>query len=184
MAGYDSRVRKPGRCATVPAASYGLVLVAALLVTGSVASQEVGEAAAADGRTNGRMDRGTPEGVNRLQDSLATTQEWEIDVPESRPATTFEDRIRTGSALDSQAYIALDSELRRARLALAEKPRDRQAQERLEAVRRALAARVESNMNLGYLYAARVYLALLEDAGAPPDQISSYRRQLSEISQS
>ena len=57
-------------------------------------------------------------------------------------------------------------------------------QSRLAEIRRALVQRIEINIEFEYLYAARVYIALLEDAGAPPDQVSTYRRQLAEISQS
>jgi len=134
------------------------------------------EAAQADAAASNR--------VTRLHDSLVTAEEWHIGVPELQTATSFDDRIRAGNALDSEAYLALDGELRRVRQTLSERPGDRQAQQRLAEVRRALSARVESNMNLGYLYAARVYIALLEDAGASSDQVAAYRQRLDEISQS
>lgn len=175
MTGHDSRSRNRVGDAT------GHALASLVVLAISVPAWPEG---ADDGAGGSPTDREVPVRVSRLQDSLAVTQDWEIGVPESRPATTFEDRIRTGSALDSQAYLALDSELRRARLALAETPQDRQAQQRLEALRRALAARVESNMELGYFYAARVYIALFEDAGAPPEQVATYRQRLAEVSQS
>ena len=151
--------------------------VSLLLCCGAWAdSQDAAEGAPADTGASNR--------VTRLQDSLANAQEWHIGVPELQTATSFEDRIRAGNALDSEAYLALDGELRQVRQALSERPGEPQVRQRLAEVRRALSARVESNMNLGYLYAARVYIALLEDAGASSDQVAAYRQQLAEISQS
>jgi len=130
-------------------------------------------------------DAGASNRVTRLQDSLANAQEWDIGVPQLNTApSSFDDRIRAGNALDSEAYLALDGALRQARRTLAEQPEDPQARQRLAELRRALAARVESNMNLGYLYAARVYIALLEDAGAASDQVAAYRQRLAELGQS
>jgi len=129
--------------------------------------------------------------VVRLHDSLRTDEEWDIGIPVVEPASSsnssnlsFAALIREGRALDSEAYLALDRELRQAQRALQLRPDGERAQSRLAEIRRALVQRIEINIEFDYLYAARVYIALLEDAGAPTDQVSTYRRQLAEISQS
>lgn len=169
--------RAPGRCGSraPAAASCGLGFLLLTTLPGAAWSQETADAGA---------DTRKPNRVTRLQDSLAPAQEWDIGMPELEAAPSFDDRIRAGNALDSEAYLALDRELRQARRTLAEQPEDQQARQRLEELRRALAVRVESNMNLGYLFAARVYIALLEDAGAPPEQVATFLQRLEEISQS
>jgi len=129
--------------------------------------------------------------VVRLQDSLSSADEWDIGIPVLEPDSrsnssnsSFAASIRAGRALDSEYYLALDRELRQVRRELQLRPDDEAVQSRLAEIRRALVQRIEINIEFEYLYAARVYIALLEDAGAPPDQVSTYRRQLAEISQS
>jgi len=167
----------PERSGTWTASCISIALGLVLLLACSVTAwpQETGEADA---------DPETPNRITRLQDALSNAQEWDIGVPEPQATSPFDNRIRAGTALNSAAYLALDAELRQLRQTLAERPDDEQAREQLGKLRRALAARAESNMDLGYLYAARVYIALLEDAGAPPEQVATYLERLDEINRS
>lgn len=144
-----------------------------VVISAPAPAQDSGNGAAPKARTDDR--------VSRLQDALDVEREWDIGVPPVETEPTFEDHISAGTALDSEAYLALDAELRRTQQALAENPDDPQARRQLQEIRTALTTRIEANMSLGYRYATRVYIAMLEDAGAPPEQIRNYRQSLEEM---
>jgi len=159
----------------IAGASLALQMSLTLLVAIStpVFAQDSGNATVAKTGTDGRG--------SRLQDALNVESEWDIGILSVETEPTFEDRIYAGTALDSEAYLALDAELRRTQQVLAQNPDDPQARRQLQELRNALAARIEANMSLGYRYATRVYIAMLEDAGGSPEQIRNYRRRLVEM---
>ena len=163
----------------------GMLLWIASAVFGH--SSAVGQASPSqDSRESSGQDR-----VVRLQDSLRTDEDWDIGIPVIEPdastnaqSASFAALIRDGRALDSEIYLALDRELRQVQRALQRRPDDDRAQSRLGEIRRALVQRIEVNIEFDYLYAARVYIALLEQAGAAPEQVAIYLQQLAEINQS
>ena len=129
--------------------------------------------------------------VVRLHDSLSAADDWDIGIPvlepDSRsnsPNSSFAASIRAGRALDTDYYLALDRDLRQVRRKLQLRPDDEATQLRLVEIRRALVQRIEINIEFDYLYAVRVYIALLELAGAEPDQVAAYRQQLAKMKQS
>jgi len=150
-------------------------------------SPAVGQASSShDSRESSSQDR-----VVRLHDSLRTDEDWDIGIPVIAPDSSTNAQnaslavlIREGRALDSEAYLALDRELRQVRRELELRPDGKRAQTRLAEIRRALIQRIEVNIEFDYFYAARVYIALLEQAGAAPEQVAIYLQQLAEINQS
>ncbi|MDT8408369.1 MAG: hypothetical protein RQ741_02100 [Wenzhouxiangellaceae bacterium] len=124
------------------------------------------------------------ERVTRLQDSLDTGEDWDIGVPSLPPASTADaslaDLIRAGRALDTEAYLALDSEFRRVRQLLQVRPEDQAVRQQLEQLQNALVRRIEVNLDFDYLYAAAVYLELLRQADGASGTLRQFSRRLSE----
>jgi len=120
------------------------------------------------------------ERVYRLQDSLDAGEDWDIGVPVIEADSSFEASIRAGRALRSDAYLELDRELRRVTELLRAQPENEAARRRLANVRRALAERIEVNMNLDYLYAASVYIELFRQADGSPSAVRRFTRLLGE----
>lgn len=124
------------------------------------------------------------ERVTRLQDSLDAGEDWDIGVPLVSPDSTDDeslaDLIRAGRALDSEAYLALDSEFRRVRELLQAQPEDEAIRLQLEQLQDALARRIEINLEFDYLYAAAVYLELFRLADGAPSTVRQYSRLLGE----
>lgn len=122
--------------------------------------------------------------VTRLQDSLHAGEDWDIGVPRMPPASTadasFADLIRAGRALDSEAYLALDSEFRRVRQLSQARPDDEAIRLQLEQLQDALARRIEINLEFDYLYAAAVYLELFRQANGAPGTVRQFSRRLGE----
>lgn len=135
-------------------------------------------------------DRGRSGGerVTRLQDSLATGEDWDISMPaiEAGSASSasaelsFVEQVRAGSALNSEAYLALDRELRQVRQRLQARPADAAARRRLADLRAALIERIEVNLRLEYLYAATVYVELLRQADGPAETVQRLNQRLVE----
>lgn len=128
------------------------------------------------------------ERVHRLQDSLATGKDWDISMPaiDAGPAgsasaeLSFVESVRAGSALNSEAYLALDRELRQVRQRLQDRPADAAARRQLADLRRALIERIEVNLRLEYLYAATVYVELLRQADGPAETVQRLSQRLVE----
>ncbi len=124
------------------------------------------------------------ERVTRLQDSLDAGEDWDIGVPlvpvPSSGDESLAELIRGGRALDSEAYLALNSEFRRVRQLLQVRPNDEQVQQQLEKLQDDLARRIEINLEFDYLYAAAVYLELFRQADGPPGTLRRFSRRLSE----
>lgn len=116
--------------------------------------------------------------VARLQDALRNGGDWDIGMPELEPAGDFEAAVRDGRALDSEVYRELDGELRRLTRRLASEPGDATALDELAALRGRLRERVESNLRLDYLYAAGVYVEMLDMAGAEPVTVRDLTRRV------
>lgn len=162
--------------ARMPVIAAGVAMVAAVLVSGGP-----GYAQSSNGESGGKKVADARQTrIARLKDSLKTGDEWDIGLPPHVDGAqpSFNDAVEAGQALDSPTYIALDRDLRDVRRVLDESPNDPRALERLAELRAVLAARIEANMNLGYLYAAGVYIALLERAGGQPAVIEDYTRRL------
>lgn len=124
----------------------------------------------------GADDRQQPE---RLRDAVHAGREWTIDVPAIGPADDdFSAAIREGRALDSAAYLEIDRERRRIARRLEEAPEDPGALADRAALQERLRQRIAVNLRLGYLYAAGVYITLLETTGAPADEIRSHTERL------
>jgi len=118
--------------------------------------------------------------VTRLQDSLDTGDDWEIGVPPVEPESSFATSIRDGSALDSEAYLRLDRDLRQVQRQLQARPEDESGQRRLAEIRRVLVERIEININFDYLYAATVYIEMLRQADGSVSTIRQLSQRLSE----
>lgn len=132
----------------------------------------------------------TPRGdrVVRFQDSLATSDDWDIDVPaietellvDSSAEQSFVESVRAGRALNSEAYLAMDRELRQVRRQLQQNPGNETAEQQLAEIRRALIERIEINMRFDYLYAAGVYVELLRQADGAAETVAGLSRKISE----
>lgn len=120
----------------------------------------------------GTGDRGTDR-VARLLDSLGNGSDWEIGMPRVDEPMGFEDAVRSGEALESAAYRELHGVLQDALRAPPEA-----SEAALAVVRERLRNRVETNAALGYIYAAGVYIEMLELAGAPEEDIRTLTREL------
>ena len=116
--------------------------------------------------------------VTRLQDSLGSGDDWEIGVPRVEPESSFAASIRDGRALDSEAYLTLDRELRQLQRQLEARPEDERAQRRLAELRSALVERIQININFDYLYAAAVYIEMLRQADGPEATVRQFSRRL------
>lgn len=116
--------------------------------------------------------------VARLQDALRHGGDWDIGMPELEPSGDFEAAVRDGRALESEIYRELDGELRRLTRRLAADPDDSTALAESAALRERLRERVESNLRLGYLYAAGVYVEMLDIAGAEPATVRDLTRRV------
>lgn len=153
------------------------IVMAVLLAAGATAQQKP----AADNGDSYNEDR-----IARLQDSLATGQDWDISVPlvparpydNSSSGSAFTESIRTGRALASEMYLALDRELRQVQRRLQARPADEAAQSQLAELRTALIERIEINIRFEYLYAAAVYIELLRQAEAPEPTVQEFSQQL------
>ena len=111
--------------------------------------------------------------IARLSDSLGNGSDWEIGMPRVDEPMGFEDAVRSGEALESAAYLELHGELQDA---LRASPAASEAA--LAALRERLRGRVETNTSLGYVYAAGVYIEMLELAGAPEEDLRILTREL------
>lgn len=124
------------------------------------------------------------ERITRLQDSLDAGEDWDIGVPamaaDSTADESFADLIRAGRALDSEAYLALDGELRRVRQLLQTRPGDETVRLQRGQLQDALARRIEINLEFDYLYAAAVYLELFRQADGAPGTVRQFSRRLGE----
>lgn len=118
--------------------------------------------------------------VTRLQDSLASGDDWEIGVPRVEPESSFASSVRDGRALDSEAYLTLDRDLRQVRQRLQARPDDPGARRRLAEIRSALVERIEINIDFDYLYAAAVYIELLRQAEGSLTTVRQLSRRLDE----
>lgn len=130
---------------------------------------------------NAQTPLSTPTGeaqVTRLQDSLASGDDWEIGVPLLEPESSFATSIRNGRALDSEAYLSLDRNLRQVQQRLQARPEDPVAQRRLAEIRTALVERIEINIDFDYLYAAAVYIELLRQADGSLTTLRQLSRRL------
>jgi hypothetical protein len=116
---------------------------------------------------------GDPDRITRLSDSLGNGTDWEIGMPRVDRPMAFEDAVRSGEALDSPTYLELHGDLQDALRATPEA-----SEAALAALRERLRERVESNAALGYIYAAGVYIEMLELAGAPEEEIRALSRRL------
>lgn len=116
---------------------------------------------------------GASQRVERLSDSLDQGSDWVIGMPRVEEPTSFEDAVRSGQALNSAAYRQLHGELQDA---LRASPAE--SEDALAELRERLRNRVETNAALGYIYAAGVYIEMLELAGAPEEEIRALTREL------
>lgn len=162
-----------------------LVLLVMALISGPAANAQQSSSPG-----NGPISR--EDRVTRLSDSLASGQDWDIGVPviavesvgspssEAPSELTLAESVRLGRALDSEAYLALDRELRQLQWQLQARPEDDAARRQLEELRGALIERIEANTRLGYLYAAAVYVELLRQAGGSADTVAGLSERLME----
>ncbi|MCA1778079.1 MAG: hypothetical protein LC637_01475 [Xanthomonadaceae bacterium] len=88
--------------------------------------------------------------------------------------------VRLGRALNSEAYLLLDRELRQVLRQLQVRPTDDAAREQLAELRGAFIERTEINTRLGYLYAAAVYVGLLPQADGSADTVGRLSQQIVE----
>ena len=133
--------------------------------------------AASAQQDSGSSDTGAGERDNdriaRLSDSLDNGSDWEIAMPSVGAPMSFEDAVRSGQALQSDVYRELHADLQDALRASPE-----ESGEVLSALRERLRDRVQTNAELGYIYAAGVYIEMLELAGAPDEEIRALTREL------
>lgn len=155
-----------------------IILCTALVVAGSMPAG--GQAPPAPAST----ESPEPTRITRLQDSLAAGEDWDIGMPviEAGASTdsSFAGLIRAGQALDSEAYFALDRELRQVQRLLQARPEDEAARQRLEELQDALLERIETNIDFDYLYAAAVYIELFRQAGGSDETVRRFSRQIRE----
>lgn len=156
--------------------SLGILLHAVTAITG------IPVALAQESTPQADRAPGGHERVTRLQDSLDAGEDWDIGVPMMPPSSAADeslaDLIRAGRALDSEAYMALDSEFRRVRQLLQARPDDEAGRLQLEQLQEALAQRIEINLEFDYLYAAAVYLELFRQADGAPVEVRQFSRRL------
>lgn len=112
-----------------------------------------------------------PQSPERFRDALDSGSDWDIAVPDLQSQRGFDAAIQAGTALESEAYLSLDRELRGIMRRLERDPADRDSLARLESLRERLRQRVGINLEAGFPYAAGVYIELLRIAGASPAEI-------------
>lgn len=174
----DSSIRSRLQTARFPKLVAGLLVYSVFAIAGSPAAGAQESPTTVSGQSVGN------ERVIRFQDSLDAGRDWDIGVPllegDSPTDLSFAGLIRSGRALESEAYRVLDNELRQVKQLLLARPEDEAVREQLEELQAALAQRIEINLNFDYLYAAAVYIELFRQADAPPGSVRRFSRLLTE----
>ncbi len=143
---------------------YILILLVGLLLSSFMANaDEKLEAAKLDNQ----------ERIKRLSDIPMNTEGWYMTMPTMQSSSS-----RTG--LQTAGYSALHEDMLEAMNDLADDANKELALNRLENIRDRVENRIVANLDADYLYAAGVYIDMLEDIAPRDDKITMFRQQVAD----
>jgi hypothetical protein len=113
------------------------------------------------------------ERIKRLQDLSMNTEGWYMTMPTMQSSSS-----RTG--LQTAGYSALHEDMLEAMNDLADDASKELALNRLENIRDRVENRIMANLDAGYLYAAGVYIDMLEDIAPGDNEVTLFRQQVTD----
>mgnify|MGYP005841551719 CR=1 FL=1 len=114
------------------------------------------------------------ERIKRLQDITINSDGWYMNIPDIQSGSSR-------SGLQTAGYSVLQKDMLDVMRELAANPDNKSALNRLQLIQDRVESRILANLDAGYLYAADVYIDMLQDIVPESDKVADYRQHIADF---